>query len=52
MVPQPGGAVLVLNGAHRGARGTLQAIDTTRFQADVGEPACLGSCRLLQLLPE
>lgn len=33
VVPQPGGSVLVLNGPHRGARGTLLSIDTKRFQA-------------------
>ena len=35
VVPQPGGAVLVVGGPHRGTRGTLVAIDTTRFQAQV-----------------
>lgn len=35
VVPQPGGSVLVLNGPHRGARGTLLSIDTKRFQAEV-----------------
>lgn len=32
VVPQPGGSVLVLNGPHRGTKGTLQGIDTKRFQ--------------------
>jgi DNA/RNA-binding protein KIN17 len=32
VVPQPGGLVLVVNGLHRGARGTLLQIDTKRFQ--------------------
>jgi DNA/RNA-binding protein KIN17 len=35
VVPQPGGSVLVLNGPHRGTKGTLQGIDTKRFQAEV-----------------
>ena len=35
VIPQPGGDVLVLNGPHRGARGTLVDIDTGRFQARV-----------------
>ena len=35
VVPQPGGTVLVLNGPHRGARGSLLSIDTKRFQAEV-----------------
>lgn len=32
VVPQPGGTVLVLNGPYRGLRGSLQGIDTSRFQ--------------------
>lgn len=32
MVPQPGGAVLVVNGLYRGAKGSLVGIDTKRFQ--------------------
>ena len=36
VVPQPGGSVLVLNGAYRGTKGTLQSIDTKRFQVGQG----------------
>jgi hypothetical protein len=32
VVPQPGGAVLVVNGLYRGAKGSLVGIDTKRFQ--------------------
>lgn len=35
VVPQPGGTVLVLNGPHRGLKGSLLGIDTKRFQAEV-----------------
>ncbi|KAL4857126.1 KIN17-like protein [Chlorella vulgaris] len=35
VVPQPGGAVLVVNGLYRGAKGSLVGIDTKRFQAEV-----------------
>ncbi|GFR52671.1 hypothetical protein Agub_g15295 [Astrephomene gubernaculifera] len=35
VIPSPGGAVLVVNGAHRGCRGTLLSIDTARYQAQV-----------------
>lgn len=44
VVPQPGGSVLVLNGPHRGTKGTLQGIDTKRFQ--VG--GCGDRCRWLR----
>ena len=37
VVPQPGGTVLVLNGPHRGLKGTLQGIDTKRFQVGGGQ---------------
>ena len=36
VIPQPGGAVLVVGGAHRGARATLQDIDTANYRAQVG----------------
>lgn len=35
VIPSPGGAVLVVNGPQRGARGTLVEIDVARFQAKV-----------------
>ncbi|EFJ48020.1 splicing factor-like protein [Volvox carteri f. nagariensis] len=35
VIPSPGGQVLVLNGANRGRRGTLLAIDTAKYQAQV-----------------
>eukprot|EP00199_Chlamydomonas_sp_CCMP681_P002362 CAMPEP_0119102006 /NCGR_PEP_ID=MMETSP1180-20130426/893_1 /TAXON_ID=3052 ORGANISM="Chlamydomonas cf sp, Strain CCMP681" /NCGR_SAMPLE_ID=MMETSP1180 /ASSEMBLY_ACC=CAM_ASM_000741 /LENGTH=406 /DNA_ID=CAMNT_0007086213 /DNA_START=27 /DNA_END=1244 /DNA_ORIENTATION=+ len=33
VIPQPGGAVLLLNGPHKGCRGTLEEIDTAKFKA-------------------
>ncbi|KAG2451864.1 hypothetical protein HYH02_003640 [Chlamydomonas schloesseri] len=35
VIPAPGGAVLVVNGQHRGCRGTLEAINEAKFQAQV-----------------
>ncbi|KAG1664589.1 hypothetical protein FOA52_012532 [Chlamydomonas sp. UWO 241] len=35
VLPAPGGKVIVVNGRHRGRRGTLERIDTERFQAKV-----------------
>ncbi|GLC50689.1 hypothetical protein PLESTB_000408500 [Pleodorina starrii] len=35
VIPAPGGQVLVLNGAHRGSRGTLLSIDTAKYQAQI-----------------
>jgi DNA/RNA-binding protein KIN17 len=35
VLPSPGGAILVVNGAHRGARGTLESLDVDRFAARV-----------------
>lgn len=43
MVPQPGGSVLVLNGPYRGTKGTLQSINTKRFQ--VGQGRAGWGCR-------
>ena len=33
VIPAPGGRVLVVAGEHRGAKGTLEALDTGAFQA-------------------
>lgn len=35
VLPGPGGRVMVVNGPYRGTRGTLQGIDTARYQAQV-----------------
>jgi transcription antitermination factor NusG len=35
VIPQPGGAVLVVNGAFRGAKASLLEVDTSKFQAKV-----------------
>eukprot|EP00879_Flechtneria_rotunda_P011949 GHRR01012480.1.p2 GENE.GHRR01012480.1~~GHRR01012480.1.p2 ORF type:complete len:164 (+),score=67.56 GHRR01012480.1:766-1257(+) len=35
VLPAPGGQVLVVNGTYRGSHGTLQGIDTGRYQAQV-----------------
>eukprot|EP00198_Chlamydomonas_reinhardtii_P008872 XP_001698209.1 splicing factor-like protein [Chlamydomonas reinhardtii] len=35
VIPAPGGAVLVVNGQHRGCRGTLLSINESKYQAQV-----------------
>ncbi|KAG2441697.1 hypothetical protein HXX76_003313 [Chlamydomonas incerta] len=35
VIPAPGGSVLVVNGQHRGCRGTLQSINESKYQAQV-----------------
>ena len=36
VIPSPGGAVLVVNGAFRGCKAALLGINTDKFQAQVG----------------
>jgi DNA/RNA-binding protein KIN17 len=50
VLPAPGGAVLVVNGHHRGLAGRLLAIDVSKYQAQVGAVGvvvrrCRGCCR-------
>lgn len=47
VIPQPGGAVLVVGGPHKGARATLLDIDTAGFKAKVrlqGGSLCKDGC--------
>jgi DNA/RNA-binding protein KIN17 len=44
VIPQPGGAVLVVGGPHKGTRATLQDIDTAKYRAQVRWVGVLGGC--------